>query len=88
MGPELNFPPTLFVELPVTHELKSMKGAAQPGQKPGQPGNGGGFCFGAGHYPSHGPRRLFVPQKCLIPPAYEIDTAQSRSILRILSRCQ
>jgi hypothetical protein len=90
MQREVNFAPNLFVEPPVTYEPKSMNGAAQPRQKPEHPGTSGSasFSFGARHYPSHGPRRLFVPQKCLIPPAYEIETAQSRSILRIVSRCQ
>ncbi len=37
--------------------------------------------FGARRYSSKGPRRLFVPEKCLVSPVFE-PTPRQHSLLR------
>lgn len=40
------------------------------------------FSFGARRYASKGPRRLFLPQKCQMSPAFELGADKPGTILR------
>ena len=85
----MNFSSMHFVEPSVSNNPKSVKAIKPPQQRPGQPGSNvaANFSFGARQYTSRGPRRLIVPQKCLISPVFEIEAERSRSILRVVSSC-
>jgi hypothetical protein len=39
------------------------------------------FSFGPRRYASKGPRRLFLPQKCLVSPVFEPDVERPHAIL-------
>ncbi len=48
-----------------------------------QEDNSFSFSFGSRRYASKGPRRLFVPQKCIVSPAYDPGVERPHAILRL-----
>src|SRR3989442_15751219 len=54
-----------------------------------QQGNNSGshFSFGPRRFASKGPRRLFVLQKCVMPPVFEPEVIRPNALLRVVSTC-
>lgn len=65
----------------VNFKAKTDGGKDQRASQASQPC--GLFSFGRRRYASKGPRRLFVPQKCLMSPAYEPEVERPHSIVHI-----
>ncbi len=76
-----------LVQLAVKNAAKPAMSAKQPLKEAAPAAKGAKFSFGARRYTSKGPRRLFVPQKCLISPAFEPDFEPPKGLLRVVSSC-
>lgn len=71
--------PPVKVAASKTRNSKQKATAAKPAREDAA----GPFSFGALRYASKGPRRLFVPQKCIMSPVFEPDVERPHAILRI-----